>query len=81
MGIKAERGAGAIYRYHQGRLQKLFPDITIPNAICFAPDRSAAYFADTPTQRIMTVALDRDGWPDGAPRVFVDLSAEGRRRL
>ena len=76
MGIKAEPQAGAIYRYHEGRLQKLFADITIPNAICFAPDRSVAYFADTPTQRIMKVALDRDGWPDGAPQVFVDLSGE-----
>jgi sugar lactone lactonase YvrE len=25
----------------------LFPDITIPNAICFSPDGAIAYFTDT----------------------------------
>ncbi|WP_227268623.1 SMP-30/gluconolactonase/LRE family protein [Roseobacter weihaiensis] len=77
MGRDGAPEAGAIYRYHQGALRTLFDRITIPNAICFAPDRSAAYFADTPTQHIMKVALDRNGWPAGKPRVFVDLAAEG----
>lgn len=77
MGRDGAPEAGAIYRYHQGALRKLFDQITISNAICFAPDRSAAYFADTPTQKIMKVALDRNGWPAGAPCVFVDLAPEG----
>lgn len=74
MGINAENGAGAIYRYYRCELRQLYADITISNAICFAPDGTTAYFTDTPTQRIMRVALDADGWPDGAPELHIDLS-------
>ncbi len=56
----------------------------MPNAICFAPVsdpdsaliRSFAYFSDTPTRKIMRQALDDQGWPTGAPEVFVDLTRE-----
>ncbi|MEO0380155.1 MAG: SMP-30/gluconolactonase/LRE family protein [Pseudomonadota bacterium] len=77
MGIKAEACAGAIYRYYRGEVRKLFDEITISNAICFAPDGRRAYFADTFSQRIQSVALDDAGWPDGTPEVFVDLRADG----
>lgn len=77
MGINAEPGAGAIYRYYGGELRVLFPEITITNAICFAPDGQTAYFTDTPTQQIMRVALDpQTGWPVGAPVVHVDLTGD-----
>jgi sugar lactone lactonase YvrE len=74
MGIKAEDGAGAIYRYYNGELRQLFAPITISNAICFAPDGKTAYFTDTPTQKILKVALDVDGWPEGDPVLHLDLS-------
>lgn len=77
MGYNAEPGAGAFYRFYQGQLRKLFGDITIPNAICFAPNRGHAYFADTAEAKVMRVALDRAGWPVSAPTTFVDLSSEG----
>ena len=77
MGRNAEANAGAIYRYYQGTLKTLFTDITISNAICLAPDRSVAYYTDTSTKRIMSVALDRNGWPTGAPHPFVDLEPLG----
>lgn len=77
MGKRAETGAGAIYRYFDGRLEPLFRDVTIPNAISFAPDGRRAYFADTATQRIMVQVLDSEGWPMGAAEVFVDLAPEG----
>lgn len=76
MGKKAEPGAGAIYRYYRGRIEKLFDDISIPNAICFSPDGRTAYFADTKQYLIQRQSLDSDGWPEGAPEVFVDLRAE-----
>lgn len=76
MGINAEPFAGAIYRYYRGELCKLFDRITISNAICFAPDGTRAYFADTFSQQIQTVALDEHGWPKGEPEVFVDLRAD-----
>lgn len=70
-------GRGSIWRWYRGEMRRIFPGVTIPNSICFAPDGTRAYFADTVTQRIRTVALDADGWPVGAPEVFVDLAAEG----
>jgi len=73
MGIDAEDGAGAIYRYYRGALRKLFDNITISNAICFAPDGKTAYFTDTPTQMIMRVTLDADGWPASTPALHIDL--------
>ncbi len=74
MGIEAEDKAGAIYRYYKGELRQLYPDITISNAICFAPDGKTAYFTDTPTQKIMRVSLDKDGWPNTEATVHIDLS-------
>lgn len=77
MALDKTPGAGAIYRYHDGELTCLRPGLTIPNAICFSPDASCAYFADTPTGRIHRWALDDAGWPMGEPELFVDESASG----
>jgi len=74
MGLNAERNAGSIYRYYKGELRVLFSDITISNAICFAPDGSFAYFTDTPTKKIMRVSLnEKDGWPISDPEIHLDF--------
>lgn len=74
MGLNTEPGAGAIYRYYKGTLKQLVPDVTISNAICFAPDRSCAYYTDTVTQQIMTIALEPDtGWPTGPASIYANL--------
>lgn len=70
-------GRGAIWRLYGGEVRKLFPTLTIPNSICFAPDGRTAYFSDTVTQIVHRVALDADGWPVGTPETFLDLRAEG----
>lgn len=75
MGRAAQAGAGAIYRFYRGEVRLLFPGITIPNAICFAPDGQAAYFTDTRSQIIQRVTLDANGWPNAAPQPFIDLRA------
>ncbi len=77
MGLNCEPGFGAIYRYYRGELRKLVPGIAISNAICFAPDGTTAYFADTATSQIMKWRLGPQGWPVGEPQIFVDLRAEG----
>lgn len=78
MGRKAEKGAGAIYRYHRGVLRRLHGGVTIPNAICFDRARARAYFADTDRALIWRQALDpQTGWPSAEPEVHLDLSAEG----
>jgi sugar lactone lactonase YvrE len=73
MSKTAEPNAGAIYRYCKGELRRLYRNVTIPNGICFAPDGSRAYFADTLDGRILVQALDGAGWPNGAPEVLIDL--------
>lgn len=78
MGKKAEPGAGAFYRFHRGELRRLYPAITVTNAICFAPDSSFAFFADTETETVMKVTLDPEtGWPQSEPELFLDLTGEG----
>ena len=68
------KGAGAIYRFFKGELRLLFPGISIPNAICFSPDGTLAYFADTMAQTIWKIALDADGWPVGNREIFHDFT-------
>ncbi|MBC7280147.1 SMP-30/gluconolactonase/LRE family protein [Hoeflea sp.] len=78
MGKKAEKQAGAIYHVARGVVTKLYPDITIPNAICFSPDGTLAYFADTDTDRMMRVEIDpATALPLGEPAVFIDHRGEG----
>lgn len=79
MGINAEPGAGAIYRYYKGELRQLYPKIQISNSICFHPDGDTACFTDTNTQKVMRVALDADGWPKGDPWVHLDLNGTTHR--
>lgn len=64
---------GGIYRYYQGELRLIVPEVAIPNAICFAHDKSCAYYTDTPTQIVWKQALDAQGWPLGDPIIHVDL--------
>jgi len=78
MGKRAEPGAGAIYRYFRGELRQLFDQITISNAICFAPDGSYAHFADTAPGKVWRQRLsDKDGWPVGEPELFLDHGPDG----
>jgi sugar lactone lactonase YvrE len=79
MGKNAEAGAGAIYRMYNGKLVKLFGDITVSNAICFSPDRKSACATDTDTGVILRIPLDDDGFPVGDIDTFIDLSVEGLR--
>lgn len=74
MGKQAEPDAGAVYRYYKGEIRKLVDGITIPNAISFSPDGTSAYFADTSMRIIWTQPLDRQGWPAGEARLFVDCA-------
>lgn len=77
MGKNTEPYAGAIYRYFNGELRKLYSGITVSNAICFAPNRSHAYYTDTFSKRVMRQNLDRYGWPEGDASLFLDLREDG----
>jgi len=72
MGWNAEKGAGGIFLYRAGSVKKLMQDITVPNAICFSPDGSVAYFTDSAIGHIMRVAVDpSSGQPLGEPTIFI----------
>jgi sugar lactone lactonase len=78
MGRKAEPRAGAIYALHRGRIVRLYGDITIPNAICFSPDGSIGYFADTATNVLNRVPLDpATGLPTGDAMPFIRHQGAG----
>lgn len=73
MGREAQPGAGAIYHVFQGQISRLFASITIPNAICFAPDGATAYFTDTVIGLLNRVPVDpADGRPTGPPAPLYD---------
>ncbi|EPX80983.1 SMP-30/gluconolactonase/LRE family protein [Litoreibacter arenae] len=76
MGKQQEPELGVIYRFYRGQLRKLYAPVSISNAICFSPDKRYAYFTDTPTRKVMRQRLDDDGWPDGAPDLFLDLNPD-----
>lgn len=72
MGRKAERGLGAIYALHRGKISTLFPGISIPNSICFSPDGTIAYFTDTARAVLYAVPLNpATGLPRGEPEVLL----------
>jgi sugar lactone lactonase YvrE len=68
MGRRAEKGAGAIYRFHRGEMVRLYAGVTIPNAICFSPDGATAYFTDSGEGVLHRVAVDpANAMPIGNP--------------
>jgi sugar lactone lactonase YvrE len=72
MGRQAERELGAIYALHRGELLRLYDRVTIPNAICFSPDGTIGYFADTGKNTLFRVDLDTaTGLPRGEPAALV----------
>lgn len=72
MGRKAERGLGAIYALHRGKISTLFPGISIPNSICFSPDGTTGYFTDTARAVLYAVPLNAEtGLPRGEPEVLL----------
>jgi len=78
MGRQAERGLGAIYALHRGELSRLYDGVTIPNAICFSPDGTIGYFADTGKNTLFRVDLDAaTGLPRGAPVALVTRRGGG----
>ena len=78
MGRQAEAGAGTVYAFHAGSVIPLFPAVTIPNAICFSPDGTLGYFADTAIGELYRVRLDPgSGLPLEAPSVLHRHGGEG----
>ncbi len=76
-GQEGRKGAGSIYHVAGGVVTKIFPEISIPNGICFSPDGTVGYFVDTMENHYMRVPLDPlTGLPTAEPQIFVDASTE-----
>ena len=68
--------AGAYYRYHSGKVDKLFGQVSVPNATCFSPNNEFVYLTDTFRKIIWRWALDKSGAPVGEKEAHIDLRAE-----
>ncbi|GLQ09417.1 gluconolactonase [Devosia yakushimensis] len=70
-----ETPIGSVYHYRAGTLTTLKSGIKIPNATCFSPDGTIAYWSDTPTKQIMQCPTDpATGLPNGEWTLFADVS-------
>lgn len=54
---------GRLWRVAKGRVTEVAAGFTVSNGPAFAPDGSAAYFADTFARRLLRFALDASGHP------------------
>lgn len=71
MGKSAEKEAGSIWWYREGKSRRIFSDLTIPNSISFSPDGRIAYFADSDLNIIWRVDTDPlTGLPVSEKSVF-----------
>ncbi len=80
IGTMAKRGQhppGAIYRFFDGDLTLLVDNVGTPNSICFTPDGSSAFFADTTVRTIWRVPTDpATGVITGQREIFIKLDEE-----
>ena len=77
MGLKdpGKVAAGSLYSVRDGKTTKLLGDIHIPNATCFSPDGTTAYFTDGVTRTIRKVSIDKkSGLPNGPWQDFAKVS-------
>lgn len=75
---EAEAGCGSLYRWYDGRLQRITAGLTISNGLCFDRAQQLAYYADSACQRIYRQALHPEtGWPVAEAEGFLDLAEQG----
>ncbi len=78
MSLTFEEGAGSVYHFGKGRLTRLFSGFTVPNATCFTADGRIGYLVDSPTGRLMRMAIDPEtGLPEGEPVLHHHHDGEG----
>ena len=68
---------GSLYRFDaNGDCKKFLTDLQVPNAICWSPDNSVMYFADSYEGRIRAYDFDLAEGEISNERVFVDTGDE-----
>ena len=65
---------GWLYRLDPGHaVERMEGPVTIPNAICWSPDDTVMYFADSPRQAVWAYDFDIEAGTIGNRRVFVEI--------
>lgn len=68
--------SGALYSVRDGVATTLLSALHVPNAICFSPDGTLAYFSDSATHLIRRIPLDPGtGLPTGEGQAFARVEA------
>ena len=62
--------AAGLYRWEQGKLQRMAGDVTVSNGLAFSPDGATLYWADTPQHRVMAYDFDAGQGSLSRPRLF-----------
>ncbi|MGY6251218.1 SMP-30/gluconolactonase/LRE family protein [Bosea thiooxidans] len=71
---------GALYRFDgDGRCTKMRDDIIVPNSVCWSPDDTVMYFADTYREIILTYRFHADEGAISDPRPFVETRGQKGR--
>ena len=68
--------ASSLIRYDGDRAETIRQNIGCSNSICFSPDGSAMYFADTPTRTILRMPYDVETGEVGQEEPFVSVDNE-----
>jgi L-arabinonolactonase len=71
------RASGRLYRLERGRLDVLDEDIWVSNGVCFSPDDTKMYFADSHVKTIFVYDFDLAAGTLGPRRVFATIDRPG----
>jgi L-arabinonolactonase len=72
-----ERASGRLYRLERGRLDAVDENIWVSNGVCFSPDKTKMYFADSHVKTIFVCDFDLAAGTLGARRVFATMEGPG----
>ncbi len=75
MGREGQANLGSVYQYREGKVETLFSGVGIPNATCFSPDGTIAYWCDTLKGQILKCRIDpQTGLPVSEWQVHIDTT-------
>jgi len=72
-----ERASGRLYRLARGLIEALDENIWVANGVCFSPDDTKMYFADSHVRTIFVYDFDVAAGTLGARRVFATTQGPG----
>jgi L-arabinonolactonase len=72
-----ERASGRLYRLERGRLDAVDDNIWVSNGVCFSPDDTKMYFADSHVKTIFVYDFDVAAGTLGPRRVFATMEGPG----